>query len=86
MERGHILIHDLRQSGMYRILNTGASPYALQDLVKFPGITEKEKNYMHACLKQQRQFSPFFFLVYGILCDKADAMLKRLIINIASKW
>ena len=47
---------------------------------------EKKSNYLVACLKQRRHFTPFVVSVDGLLGVEADEILKRISSRLEKKW
>ena len=77
-EKGDLLIRDLWTQGMdsiynMRVMNTDAVSYQSRTPKKCMETTERENNkkYLHACLNNNRCFTPFVSLVEDHLRDKA---------------
>ena len=47
---------------------------------------EKRKKCLHICIKELRNFTPFFPLVDGLVGVRAEITLKRLASLLATKW
>ena len=71
-----------------RVVKNYATSYQSKTPNKFLKTAEKgkKKNYLNACIKQRRHFTPFIISVEGLLGFDAETTLKRITRRLEKKW
>jgi hypothetical protein len=92
-DRGDILLHGFWAHGTdcmvdVQVTDTDAKSYCHGDPTNMIATQEREKkhNYLEACLKQRRHFTPFVCSTDGLLGQKANTFAKQLAAKLATKW